>query len=654
MWRCEILLLLLVGIRLLLDSVLCSGLSVDKYLEGYDAAGSDSNRKESHLPETAPSLPNVIVLLADNLGYYDVSLFHNNRFGRHDHAAERHESHTPNIDRIGVEGMQFHNWNSVAHLCSASRAALLTGLYPVRTGVYPGVFHPDSVYGLPPQSSPGQPPTKTLAGYLRDVGYATSLVGKWHLGQREPYLPTNHGFDSWLGVPYHMSGGSLDNHICNRASSTDSFPQDLDTWWLPLYQDTAIIQQPLRVEQLATRYVNHAVSFIRNATSMEGSRPFFLYVPFSHVHQLCTPQDVIVDDQVCQWNRDGMQNITFEDAVQEMDDMVGQILQVLDDLQITNNTFVLFTSDNGPWVAERSCSGQKGPFKGKWLQQQNAGNPSCTACPHDYLPSPLDPDQPHRCLLAERLDTKSVHAVDGVPCGEDTGLGSLWEANLRMPALIRYPAKIRPGSETMQMVSTLDVLPTILNLVYDSFYRHHDSFGTSRNKVGQGQYQVPRTLDGVDIGPGLLWPESEKSGTSDFAPYNSSSRVLFFWRDGFQQGPQPLGSPYGRYDVAAVKWGRIKAWFSTKSAHYNNDTETYHDPPLLFDTVADPAEEFPLDPTNYETMIADMYRLVQEHKDSIKWTMPLALERNYRFVPCANRSNNCRTSTDSDGAQAVQ
>ncbi len=117
------------------------------------------------------SLPNIIILLADNLGYNDISLF------------GAPSTNTPNVDRIGQQGVQFKNWNSAAHLCSASRAALLTGKYPVRTGIYPGVFHADSVYGLLPSET-------TLAEYLRDLGYATSIVGKWHLGHNTDFLPT--------------------------------------------------------------------------------------------------------------------------------------------------------------------------------------------------------------------------------------------------------------------------------------------------------------------------------------------------------------------------------------------------------------------------------------------------------------------------------
>lgn len=293
----------------------------------YCAAANGDNQSSS--------VPNIVILFADNLAYNDVGIFGSPT------------AKTPNIDRLGFEGLKLNNWNSAAHLCSASRAALLTGKYPARLGVYPRVFRPDAVFGLMPNET-------TIAEHLKQQGYATSIVGKWHLGHRPAYLPTNQGFDQWLGIPYHMSGGSLDNHICNTDVN--------ETMWLPLYEGDKIIQQPVRVQDLATRYANAASSFIkRNAAN---GTPFFLYMSFSHVHQLCAPRDYPEQAQ-CQWSSDGRSG-TFVDAVEEMDWIAGRILETLDGKGLTNDTLVLFTSDNGPWVAEQSCAGSKGPFEGQW------------------------------------------------------------------------------------------------------------------------------------------------------------------------------------------------------------------------------------------------------------------------------------------------
>jgi hypothetical protein len=229
---------------------------------------------------------------------------------------------------------------------------------------------------------------------------------------------------------------------------------------------------------------------------------------------------------------------------------------------------------------------------------------SCTACPHDYVPDPTT-DRPRRCVLPD-----TSLELEGVHCGEDTGLGSVWEANLRMPALARFPGKIEPGTESMAMISTLDVIPTFLSM------------------IGK---PIPENLDGMDTSDIFY------GNIDDF----DEDRILFFWRDGFQEGP--LGPPYGRFDVTAVKLGRIKAWFSTKSAHYNDDIEEYHDPPLLFDVVADPAESNPLDPVEFEHVIAKIKELTKRHKHSIDWTFPLALASDPKFLPCVDPLTGCRT-----------
>ena len=220
------------------------------------------------------------------------------------------------------------------------------------------------------------------------------------------------------------------------------------------------------------------------------------------------------------------------------------------------------------------------------------------------MPEPTDED-PRRCVLPS-----TDLFLTGVSCGEDTGLGSVWEANLRMPAIARFPGKIASGSETMAMVSTLDVMPTILSM------------------LGR---PIPANLDGMDVSDVYFG-----KGTAE-----TEQRILFFWRDGFEDGPLP--PPYGRFDVVAVKLGRIKAWFSTKSAHYNDDVEVYHDPPLLFDTLSDPAESLPLDPSGYHDFIQTVTELVRKHKESIDWTLPLALASDPKYLPCVDPSKGCRT-----------
>ena len=531
--------------------------------------------------------PNILILFADNLAYDDVGCF----------SSSDGKSKTPSLDKLAASGLKVLNWNSPAVLCSASRAALLTGKYPIKTGVYPRVFEPDAVHGLLAN--------ETLAEYLRQSGYNTKIVGKWHLGQRTEYLPTNKGFDEWFGIPYHMSGGSLDDHVCGKDPNK--------RMWLPLYNGTNITQQPVDLENLAGHYVGESITFIKN--SLQERAPFFLYLAFSHVHQLCAPRHA-----ECQWasnhfSRQRGINATFDDAVQEMDWIAGRVLDYLRDVDAVENTLVFFTSDNGPWVAEGSCAGSKGIFQGQWLQDN--GDPNCTACPSEYIPQPTNV-RPHRCIYPN-----TTYEVDGVACGEDTGLGSAWEANVRMPAIVKWPnGGIVPGSETMDLVTTLDVVPTILSIL---------------------KQHIPSGIDGVDVSSVLFEP-TNKNNDNDRKELNE--RPIFFWRDGFKAGPLP--QPFGKFDVVAVKIMPYKLWFSTKSAHYNPDTEVYHDPPLIFDVIVDPAEAHPLDPAKYTDLIQQAKFAVQQHKASVDWTYPLCLARDPKFLPCFNIETGCRTTTTRD------
>ena len=529
-----------------------------------------------------------IQLLADNLAYDDVGTFRTNFV---DASGRRHGSRTVRADALADEGTKFLNWNSPAVLCSASRAALMTGRYPVRTGVFPRVFEPDAELGLPANET-------TIADHLKEEGYSTKIVGKWHLGSRPGYLPTDRGFDEWFGIPYHMSGGSLDGHLCGAQKDPNG------TNWLPLFDGKSIVEQPVDLRNLAPRYVESAKDFIEEHAA--GDTPFFLYMAFSHVHQLCAPRF-----SECQWasshfsRSPGGFSADFGDAVEEMDWVLGGVLDALRDAGVEDETLVVFTSDNGPWTAERSCSGSKGAFKAEWLRDNV--DPSCTACPSEYRPEPL-PGSPRRCVYPG-----TDYEIEGVPCGEDSGLGSAWEANVRMPGIVRWPGRVPAGVSSEELVSTLDVLPTVLGL------------------VGR---EVPESVDGVDVKDVFL--DNKKNAGSD-----DSERPIFFWRDGFKEGPLP--QPFGRFDVVAMKLGRIKLWLYTKSSHYNADEEVHHDPPLLFDVLDDPGEARPLDPSEHAELIDRAESLLRDHKDSVDWTSPLTLARDDKYLPCSNAENRCRT-----------
>ena len=134
--------------------------------------------------------PNVVIFFADNLAYNDVGAFQQKQS-----TTNNNPSRTPRTDELANQGLKLLHWNSPAVLCSASRSALMTGKYPIRTGVYPRVFEPDAKYGLLANET-------TIANYLKNEGYTTKIVGKWHLGSRPGYLPTDRGFDEWFGIPF--------------------------------------------------------------------------------------------------------------------------------------------------------------------------------------------------------------------------------------------------------------------------------------------------------------------------------------------------------------------------------------------------------------------------------------------------------------------
>ena len=170
--------------------------------------------------------------------------------------------------------MTMRNWISGASLCSPSRAALLTGRLSVRTGIYPETFAPDAVFGLPPNET-------TVATHLQAKGWRTMAIGKWHLGHLPPFLPTSHGFDHYLGVPFAAGSGSTIEPP-NRCADDPN-----GTRWMPLFRDEAIAQAPANLSSLSSQYAEAARSFV--ASAAPGPDPFLLYLAFSHMHQICAP-----------------------------------------------------------------------------------------------------------------------------------------------------------------------------------------------------------------------------------------------------------------------------------------------------------------------------------------------------------------------------
>ena len=262
--------------------------------------------------------PNVVILLADDLGYGDL--------GCYGHPTIR----TPNLDRMAGEGMKLTQFYAAAPVCTPSRAALLTGRLPVRTGLT-SVLFPFSKGGLPAWET-------TLAESLKARGYATACVGKWHLGHEADYLPTRHGFDRFLGVPY-----SNDMHVGGDGKALA----------LPLMRDESIVEPEADASTLTDRYTDEAVRFMaeHGRDGKGAGTPFFLYLAYSSPH---TP----LASGPSQKGKSARG--PYGDSVEELDTSVGRILASLRDNGLDSNTLVVFTSDNGPWLLQGSDGGSAG------------------------------------------------------------------------------------------------------------------------------------------------------------------------------------------------------------------------------------------------------------------------------------------------------
>jgi arylsulfatase A-like enzyme len=260
--------------------------------------------------------PNFVVILTDDQGYADVGVFGARGFT------------TPNLDRMAREGTRFTNFYVAQAVCSASRAALLTGCYPNRIGIL-AALNPSSRHGISDRE-------RTLAQVLKPRGYATAIFGKWHLGHHPKFLPTHHGFDEYFGLPY--SNDMWPHHPTAR------FPD------LPLIEGDRVIATNPDQTKLTTWYTERAVRFIEK----HRDRPFFLYVAHNMPHV-----PLHVSDKFKGKSERGL----YGDVIEEIDWSVGRILAALKDNGLDERTLVLFTSDNGPWLSYGDHAGSAGPLR---------------------------------------------------------------------------------------------------------------------------------------------------------------------------------------------------------------------------------------------------------------------------------------------------
>jgi arylsulfatase A-like enzyme len=329
----------------------------------------------SSLGWSSPSLPpkrspNIVLILIDDQGYADLGCY------------GAPGSRTPNIDRLAAQGMRFTDFYVSEAVCSASRASLLTGCYAERVGIS-GALNPWAQIGLNPEE-------ETIADLLKARGYATGIIGKWHLGHLREFLPLQQGFDEYFGLPY----------------SNDMWPMGFDgkpthEGWkafyppLPLIEGNNTIREVRTLDDQATLtalYTQKAVDFI----SRHRSRPFFLYLAHAMVHV-----PLGVSEKYRGKSSQGM----YADVTMEVDWSVGEVMKVLKENGLEENTLVIYASDNGPWL--------------------NMGN----------------------------------HAGSALPLRE--GKGTAFEGGARVPCIMRWPAQIPPARVCSQIAATIDILPTI-------------------------------------------------------------------------------------------------------------------------------------------------------------------------------------------------
>jgi arylsulfatase A len=282
----------------------------------------------SHALAAKAESPNIVVIFCDDLGYGDLSCF--------GHPTIR----TPNLDRMAAEGVRLTQFYSASPVCTPSRAALMTGRLPIRSGMCSDkrrVLFPNSGGGIPASEV-------TLAEGLKAQGYTTACVGKWHLGHLPQFLPTSNGFDSYFGIPYSNDMDRVNDAPRGREPFWDP---KIEYWNVPLMRDLEIVERPADQTTITKRYAEEAVSFIKK--NKDGK--FFLYLPHSLPH--------VPLFRSKEFEGKSLRGL-YGDVIEEIDWSVGQVLQTLKELKLDQNTIVWFTSDNGPWLTFQDHGGTAG------------------------------------------------------------------------------------------------------------------------------------------------------------------------------------------------------------------------------------------------------------------------------------------------------
>lgn len=319
--------------------------------------------------------PNIVLIFMDDMGYADIGSF----------GATAYK--TPYLDQMAKQGRRFTDFYVTQAVCSASRAGLLTGCYNVRLGIL-GALGPGSKNGIHSDEV-------TIAEVCKQRGYATACYGKWHLGHHKKFLPMQHGFDDYFGLPY-----SNDMWPYHPGVMHLPMKERLKRWpHLPLIDKNEVVNAQVSgkdQEQLTTQYTEHAVGFIEK----NKDRPFFLYVPHSMVHV-----PLYVSEKFKGKSGAGL----FGDVMMEVDWSCGQIFEALRKHDLDDNTLVIFTSDNGPWLSYGDHAGSAGPLR--------------------------------------------------------EGKGTMFDGGCRESTIMRWPGQIPADSVCKTPAMTIDILPTIAHLI---------------------------------------------------------------------------------------------------------------------------------------------------------------------------------------------
>jgi arylsulfatase A len=355
-----------------------------------------------------PAKPNFIIIFTDDQGYNDLGCFGSKTIK------------TPYLDRLAEEGRRFTSFYVPCSVCSPSRAALLTGSYPKRVGMHRHVLFPASNYGL-------NPTEHTIAEQLRSVGYATACIGKWHLGHHPETLPRQQGFDSYYGIPYSNDMNHPDNK--GKVSPADdegwiNQDEQVKLWNTPLIRNEEIIELPVDQRTITRRYTDKAIEFV----TANQEKPFFLYLPHSMPHiPLFVPQDVHDPDP----------KNAYTCVIEHIDAEVGRLVQTVRDFGLSQNTYIIFTTDNGPSLKFKNHGGSAFPLR--------------------------------------------------------DGKGTTFEGGQRVPCIMWGPGRIPAGTTSDEFTSTLDLLPTIATLAGASLLGKNRIDGYDITKTITGDARSPRT-----------------------------------------------------------------------------------------------------------------------------------------------------------------